>query len=477
MQTVFPAYPLFNADEIRRILVVKLDHIGDFVTALPAIRRLKLLFPQASITVLAGRAARAFETLEPCIDQWLEFEFFHARSQLGDKELTKQDFMELAERLAPCRFDIAVDLRKHLSTRDVLRYTGAQFLAGFDYMGQFPFLDIALEWDGDKILQRKRSHVVDDLLALVEMIGTACATDFRMLTVTPNRLDPTTLSKPVRALFDKPVVAIHPGAGNITKQWPPDYFVALIDLLTERNGVNVLLIGGSDEQELAETIMADVQHRERVASVAGKTPLAELPQMLVACTLYIGNDSGPKHIAAALGVHTIGIHSGVVDAIEWGPVGRRAVALRRNMICSPCYLSKAEDCPRDLACLRHLEPSVVHQTAELLLAQRVMPVPARPVHEAALVPPNTARTIAMSAPARPELAASELTPSARSRIPFSAAKTRKSATPAERAGIRTTSERRIPVRRQSPGLRPRQAEDAASPTQSAQRISGSERRR
>jgi hypothetical protein len=90
-----------------------------------------------------------------------------------------------------------------------------------------------------------------------------------------------------------------------------------------------------------------------------------------ACALYIGNDSGPKHIAAALGVPTVGIHSGVVDATEWAPMGRRAVALRRNMSCAPCYLQHATDCPRNLACLRFLEPALVHQTAQMLLARPV----------------------------------------------------------------------------------------------------------
>lgn len=61
----------------------------------------------------------------------------------------------------------------------MLRYTPARFLAGYDYMGQFPYLDIALEWEGDKTLARKRSHVTDDLINLVEAIGTACAADVR----------------------------------------------------------------------------------------------------------------------------------------------------------------------------------------------------------------------------------------------------------------------------------------------------------
>ena len=78
---------------------------------------------------------------------------------------------------------------------------------------------------------------------------------------------------------------------------------------------------------------------------------------------------------------TIGIHSGVSDAIEWGPVGARAVALQRNMACAPCYLTNADDCPRALACLRSLEPSEVHRAAQLLLARRVIPIATEPVDE------------------------------------------------------------------------------------------------
>ena len=173
----------------------------------------------------------------------------------------------------------------------------------------------------------------------------------------------------VAALFDKPVVAIHPGAGNITKQWPEEHFSALIDLLIEKNDVNILLVGGPDEVEIADALMEAVLHPEAVASMAGQTSLVMLPRVLAACVLYIGNDSGPKHIAAAMGLPTIGIHSGVVDATEWGPVGRRAVAMQRNMTCSPCYLAVAADCPRGLACLNLLEPGDVHRLAETMLAR------------------------------------------------------------------------------------------------------------
>jgi ADP-heptose:LPS heptosyltransferase len=305
--------------------------------------------------------------MEPCIDEFIPFAFFHARSQLGERTLTKEDYAELAEQLRPYRFDLAVDLRKHLSTRDVLKYTGARFLAGFDYLGQFPYLDIALDWDGDRTLQRKRSHIVDDLIALVNAIGHASEADRVIFQPGPATMPLAELPAQVQALFAKPVVAVHPGAGNITKQWPEEHFSALIDLLIEKNDVNILLVGGVDEVEVGKTLLETVQHPASIASIIGKTSLADLPRILKNCVLYIGNDSGPKHIAAAVGIPTVGIHSGVVDPVEWGPIGLNAVALRRNMTCSPCYLANAEDCPRSLACLRFFEPNLVYETADMLL--------------------------------------------------------------------------------------------------------------
>ncbi|MGE4045624.1 MAG: glycosyltransferase family 9 protein [Acetobacteraceae bacterium] len=377
IEVVHAGNPLFTPQDIKRILVVKLDHIGDFITGIPSIRRLKALFPAASITVLAGRAAQAFAAVEESIDEFLEFEFFHARSGLGQKELTQDDFLALRERLRPYRFDLAIDLRKQPDTRDVLRYTGARFLAGFEHLGQLPFLDIAVEWEGDQNLHRKRSHVVDDLLSLIETIGKAGRSDRTHITLPDGAIAAALAELPpdARALFDKPVVAIHPGVGTIMRQWPTEHFAAVIDLLVERDGVNAVLIGGPDETELADAVLNAVVNKDAVVSLVGRTPLRHLPGLLSACVLYVGNNSGPKHIAAALGVPTIGIHSGVVDAIEWGPVGKRAVALRRNMACSPCYLARSEDCPRGLACLRSLEPTLVHQAAEVLLAR---PVPVRP---------------------------------------------------------------------------------------------------
>lgn len=375
VRVVCASRPLFEKDAIRRILAVKLDHIGDLITALPALCRLRHHFPAARIYLLASGAARAFLGNEELVDELIEFEFFHARSGLGQKDVTEENLLALGERLVHHCFDLAIDLRKQVETRHILKYLPARFKAGYNHLGQFPWLDVALEWEGDNQLRRKQSHISDDLVRLVDAVATAAeATGHGAQSRAANAHDdplPPGLSVAARALFRKPVVAVHPGVGAIMRQWLPRYFATVIDLLVEKDRVNVVLVGGHDEAKLAKEVLGYVANRRNVVSLAGRTSLDELKKLLSACSLYVGNNSGPQHIAAALGVPTVGIYSGVVDAAEWGPTGARAVALQRNMICSPCYLVKPDECVRDMACLKRLEPAVVHRYCEMMLAQAV----------------------------------------------------------------------------------------------------------
>jgi ADP-heptose:LPS heptosyltransferase/GT2 family glycosyltransferase len=366
-ELVCSGHPLFARDDIRRVLAMKLDHIGDFFTAVPALRRLRGLFPRARITLLGSPGLRGFAVAIDAVDDFIGFEFFHARSGLGQKALEGNELDALTARLAPEHFDLAIDLRKHLDTREILRCTGARLLAGFDHLGQFPWLDVALEWEGDRGMHPKRSHVGDDLLNLIEAIGTASSPDRSMIPATAeDTLD--FLPEDARNWFDRPVVCVHPGVGNVMRQWPAAHFGRLIDRLVENHGVRVVLIGGGDEQALGEEVLADVTAEDSVLSLIGRVPLGELPRLLARCGLFVGNNSGPKHIAAALGVPTVGIHSGVVDATEWAPLGPRAVAVRRSMACSPCYLARPQDCHRELACLVGLEPATVYAICARLLA-------------------------------------------------------------------------------------------------------------
>ena len=363
-------HPLFRRDSIRRILIVKLDHIGDCVTALPAIRKLKQHFPRAKLSVLSGRASKAVWALEPVIDDIIEFDFFNARSASGLIERSEDDWRELRERLASQRFDLAIDLRKHWETRPVLRFSEARYLAGFDMRGKFPWLDVAIEWCEDSALLRKRQHTAGDLVNLVDAVAAAGESDRQIITNVPNVASRHDLiSTPqFRRIFRKRVVCVHPSAGNEVKQWPTEYFSLLIDQLLEYESVHVILVGGSGEEALGAKVLEGITARRFVWSLIGKVKLGDLASVISRCALFVGNDSGPKHIAAGVGVPTVGIHSGVVDAREWGPVGKSAVSIDRAMTCAPCYLSKVEDCGRGLECLRRLLPADVMRVCRRLLA-------------------------------------------------------------------------------------------------------------
>ncbi len=379
-QLLVTGRPILRRDDIQKILVVKLDHIGDCITAFPAIRRLKSAFPAARITVLTSHASRPVWALEPSVEDAIEFDFFHARSGLGELERTEEDWRLLHERLAPEEFDLAVDLRKHTETRPVLQHTGAKSLAGFDFRNQFPWLDIAIEWTGDQIYARKRQHVVDDLVNLADAIAAACESERAVITVPPPASSSamTALTALKRKLpANGPLVCIHPTVGNDARQWPVEYFIAVIDRLVEADQARIVLIGAPGDEEVAETILAGVRQPKAVASLVGKLPLPELPSLLSEASLFLGNNSGPKHIAAGLGVPTVGIHSGTEDVREWGPVGTAAIAVARDMVCAPCYLAYAADCRRGLACLRELEPARVYDACKRLLLLDLAPSVAR----------------------------------------------------------------------------------------------------
>lgn len=363
LELVYAGHPLIDADQIRRILVVKLDHIGDFITAILALRRLHEVFPAASLTVLGPPSISSFLPFVPEIDDVIHFEFFHTRSGLGPKELTLQDVTDLSRKLAPYNFDLAIDLRKSPDTRPLLQWTGARWLVGFDRDNWYPWLDVSLEWEGDHKNFRKRTHVTDDLVRLVEAVVTATKTDREVLkreALTPLKLN--------EDLYHRRLVCVHPGVGAATRQWPADHYAELIDRLVAGYDVSIAVIGGPDEAAIADAVIEKVHDRRSVHSLVGKIKLSELPSLLASSALYVGNNSGPKHIAAGLGVPTVGIHSGAVDAREWGPVGPRAVAVRRDVHCSPCYFAKVEDCPRGLACLTDLRPSDVYEVCSRLLA-------------------------------------------------------------------------------------------------------------
>ena len=374
VRTLQIGHPVIASERVRRILAVKVDHIGDFISAFPAFRRLKQRFPNAELTVLVAEASLALAPMEPAIDRVIQFDYFHTRSERGRRAVGKKDLQRLLEQLAPLRFDLALDLRRQPDSRQILQYSGARWLAGFDSENRTEWLDIAVEWEGDVARTHKRTHISEALVQFVDAVAVACETDRRIIRGGPQAAEARAAlaEHPELAAFaaDLPgrrLVCVHAGAGSENKQWPLPSFAGLIDLLVAQHDVNVVIIGGPDEDAAVARLIGLARERARVVSLVGKLGLRKLPLLLAACDLYVGNDSGPKHMAASLGVPTVAVHSGSVDTVEWGPLGPAAVAIGRAMTCSPCYLAKVSDCHRGLACLNGIRVGDVYRQCRRLL--------------------------------------------------------------------------------------------------------------
>jgi len=160
-----------------------------------------------------------------------------------------------------------------------------------------------------------------------------------------------------------PLIGIHPGARPPARRWPPERFAAVADDLARRHGARVVLSGGPGEEA---PVQAVIEHmRTRPLNVAGRTSLGGLAALIARLDLFIGNDSGPAHLAEAVGTPTVRIF-GPADPCRWAPLDlNRHAVVRRPVPCSPCAYW---ECPIDHRCLRLIEPGDVLRAAENVLA-------------------------------------------------------------------------------------------------------------
>ena len=161
-----------------------------------------------------------------------------------------------------------------------------------------------------------------------------------------------------------PWIGLNPGAFfGSAKRWVPERYAAAGEMLARRMGARVAILGGADERPLGEAIAAGMQAPARV--LCGETTLPELVGVLARLRLLLTNDSGPMHVAAALGVPVVAVF-GPTDWRETAPVGRRHRLVREPVHCSPCML---RECPIDHRCMTRIPVDRVVDEARALLAE------------------------------------------------------------------------------------------------------------
>ena len=344
-------------DPVRAILVQRIDQLGDLVCSVPAIRRLREIFPEARLVGLVAPANAVLAESLKLFDQIVTVDFAESASeQRRTLSAAAQD--ELRRALAPYEFDLAVDLGQGDESRPLLLLAGAKFLYGFKDR-QSPWLNAGLDFNahdpvnGLEILppSRKMMMLVEGLEVLIR--------DTTRTAPNPDRNAPAGYGIGPADRY----AVIHAGARLAYTRWP--YFDALIGMLLDHTDLKILLF--SDDAATAEKAAMEASQAERLCIISGQMPFADFDALLSHCALFIGNDSGPKHLAALRGAPVISLHMARLNWSEWGQEMSGRIISRR-VPCAGCGIGlNGEDCGKDFACLHHIRPEEVFAVAQELL--------------------------------------------------------------------------------------------------------------
>lgn len=324
----------------RRLLVRAPNWLGDAVLSLPAVRDVRRNFPAARIEVLARPRVAPLYGAVAEVDAVRE-----SRGVAADAEALRGGFdaavllpNSFASALAvwraaiPERWGYATDLRGALLTRR-------------------PRVS-------DEVRGRSQVYYYRAMLAAVGL-DVSAAPDAALRCP-----DEWARAGEERLGGDGPWIGLNPGAFfGSAKRWPAERYAAAGDVLARHTGARVAILGGATERALGQSIAAGM--RAPVRMLCGETTLPELVGVLSRLRLLVTNDSGPMHVAAALGVPLVAVF-GPTDWRETAPVGDRHRLVREPVHCSPCLL---RECPIDHRCMKRIGVDRVVAEARSLLEE------------------------------------------------------------------------------------------------------------
>jgi ADP-heptose:LPS heptosyltransferase len=338
-----------------RILILKLDHIGDLAVALPALRRLREAFADAELTLVCGPWNLGLAGGLGWFEHVVPFNAYDADRRIDPLE--EADRLARFKRLHLGQYDLAIDLRHEPDTRSLLMAVDAGVRAGFQAPARSggSRLDLVVPDTQDAL----RAAGAEPLQAgvRVETLAAAVAAAFAR-----RQRDPAV------APAWPPYIVIAPGAGAPIKRWPLEMLIALAADLVALHDVDVVVVGGAEDRPDAVALATSLPPG-RVRDLTASLPLADLPALLRGASLFVGYDSGPSHIAAGLGVPTVCVFAGVSDAAVWHPVGTAVTVIAGFAGCSPCRLTLPEHCPNGRACLTAVSVQMVRDACERHLAK------------------------------------------------------------------------------------------------------------
>jgi lipopolysaccharide heptosyltransferase II len=311
---------VFDPEGLRSILVIRLYFLGDVLFSTPVLEALKGRYPGASLTVLVKKRARDILASNPFVDEVLlydEVERYHCPPWST----------RLALLLRRRRFDLAVDLTGDLRSSWLLFACEPGFRVGFNHVGLSFLLDRSIPY-------RARGHVIDHLLKAVEPVGAVSAGAAPTLCLTDDeRRAGAEAVRGVGVREGQSYVVISPGSNRLARRWPAPRFGRLSSLVRERLAATPIVTGAADDAGLADEVVE--ASAGAAVSLAGATGVRVFAAVAAGARAFVGNDSGPLHIAASQGTPVVGLY-GPTDPTNYAPRGGASRVLWAGYPCCPC---------------------------------------------------------------------------------------------------------------------------------------------
>ncbi len=342
-----------KSDKIR-ILLIRTDRIGDVLLSTPAIKAVRDAYPNAHIAVMVRPYAEEIVDGNPYLDEVI----------LYDKDGEHKSIfstLKFAAGLRKKRFDLVIILHPTNRSNIISFLAGVPERVGYDKKGGI-FLTKRLK----DVKHLGEKHEIDYNLDVLRAVGIE-AKD-RALYM-PVKAEDERIVDRFFLLNDldkkDTVIAIHPGASCPSKRWPAYRFGRVADELIEKHKVKVVIIGGPADIKTVKEVESGMLHKPIILSEGHS--LGEVAALLKRCKMFISNDSGPVHIAVAVGTPVISIFGRLDPGLSpkrWGPVGPNDIVIHKDVGCKYC---KAHKCEINFKCLDAITVEDVLSAAEALL--------------------------------------------------------------------------------------------------------------
>ena len=336
-----------DLNKVEKILVRGPNWIGDAVMCTPALAVLRERFPEAKITLLVNATIAELLRENPHLDRiWVYDKVQGHRGLMGK--------LKLCRKIEGESFDLAVLFQNAFEAAFLARIARIPIRYGYPTDGRGFLLTVRAP------LPKGSYHQADYYLHLLKSLGGKEGLKRPSLRTTALEDENARRLLKKHGVEDgERVVGINPGATyGAAKRWPAERYARLADRLIEFQEARIVIFGGPGEEVLGREISAQMRHP--AIALSGCLSVRELMAMIRQCALFITNDSGPMHIAAAFEIPVVAIF-GPTDPEMTSPLGNRNLLLRKQVECSPCLL---RECPIDHRCMTRISVEEVFEAAE-----------------------------------------------------------------------------------------------------------------